>query len=65
MDTLSLVQFNIPKARFQERPPNNDYFLAYLRYGSKQDNFKKELAQDFGGDLKLMIKAYRQRFPFL
>ncbi|MEQ9592412.1 MAG: aminopeptidase [Cyclobacteriaceae bacterium] len=65
MDTLTLKEFKIPTSRFNKNLPNNDYFLAYLRYGSKQDNFKAELHEKFTGNLRLMVKSYEKRFPFL
>jgi predicted aminopeptidase len=65
MDTLTLHQYKIPTQRFKERPPNNDYFLAYRRYQSKQLNFKLELEEKYNGDLREMIRAYTVRFPFL
>lgn len=64
MDTLTLYRFKIPN-RFQERLPNNDYFMNYRRYQSKQSNFKDELLQVYGGDLRKMIASYQQKFPFL
>lgn len=65
MDTLTLHQYKIPTQRFKEKPPNNDYFLAYRRYQSKKANFKNELEEKYNGDLKEMIQAYKTRFPFL
>ncbi|MCB0494006.1 MAG: aminopeptidase [Cyclobacteriaceae bacterium] len=65
MDTLTLHQYKIPTQRFKERPPNNDYFLAYRRYQSKQTNFRLELEEKYNGDLREMIRAYTVRFPFL
>lgn len=65
MDTLTLYKYKIPTQRFKERPPNNDYFLAYRRYQSKQTNFKTELVGKYNGNLREMIKAYTIRFPFL
>lgn len=65
MDTLTLYKYKIPKSRFKERPPNNDYFLAYRRYQSKQTNFKSELEGKYNGNLLEMIRDYKSRFPFL
>lgn len=64
MDTLTLRQFKIPK-RFHEKLPNNDYFLAYRRYQSKQGNFKLELITQYNGNLREMIRDYKSRFPYL
>lgn len=65
MDTLTLYKYKIPTKRFAERLPNNDYFLAYRRYQSKQINFKTELIEKYNGSLQEMIRAYSKRFPFL
>lgn len=65
MDTLTLHKYKIPKSRFEQRLPNNDYFLAYRRYQSKQINFKAELINNYHGDLREMIHDYKARFPFL
>lgn len=65
MDTLTLYRYKIPKKRFEQRLPNNDYFIAYRRYQSKQSNFKIELIKKYNGDLHKMIRDYTIRFPFL
>ena len=65
MDTLTLHQYKIPKTRFSEKLPNNDYFLAYRRYQSKQTNLKSELVSKYNSDLFEMIRDYTIRFPFL
>lgn len=65
MDTLTLHKYKIPTRRFKEQLPNNDYFLNYRRYQSRQTNFKTELEKKYDGDLRKMIEAYRIRFPFL
>lgn len=65
MDTLTLYRYKIPTEKFANRLPNNDYFLAYRRYQSKQGNFKSELEGKYKGDLRVMIRDYKARFPFL
>lgn len=65
MDTLTLRRYKIPRRRFKDRMPNNDYFLAYRRYQSKQSDFKLELSEKYKGSLKKMIADYQLRFPFL
>lgn len=65
MDTLTLFKYKIPKGRFEKRLPNNDYFLAYRRYQSKQIDFKTELIAKYHGNLREMILDYKARFPFL
>jgi predicted aminopeptidase len=64
MDTLTLHRFRIPP-RFKERLPNNDYFMNYKRYQSKQSHFRDELIANYGGDLRKMITDYQEKYPFL
>lgn len=65
MDTLTLYRYKIPRKRFEKKLPNNDYFLAYRRYQSKQARFKEELSRKYNGNLKEMIRDYKLRFPYL
>lgn len=65
MDTLTLYRYKIPRERFRQKPPNNDYFLNYLRYESRQSDFKSELQNQYNGHWREMIRDYRRRFPFL
>lgn len=63
VDTLSL--FRPRKANAKGRLPNNTYFMSYHLYQARQDNFKEELDNDFGGDLKQYIKHLSEKHPFL
>lgn len=63
VDTLSL--FRPRKANAKGRLPNNTYFMSYHLYQARQDNFKEELDNDFGGDLKQYIKHLAEKHPFL
>jgi len=62
-DTLSL--FRPRNVRPYVRLPNNTYFMSYHLYQSKQDNFKKELDNDFGGDIKKYIQHLIEKYPYL
>lgn len=62
-DTLSLFQPRSASKR--TRLPNNTYFMSYHLYQAKQDNFKEELDDAFGGDLKKYIKHLSEKHPFL
>lgn len=63
MDTLGL--FNKPKrtARFVKKLPNNTYFISFLYYQSRQSQFGEVLNQKFRGDIRSMIRHYRERYP--
>jgi len=62
-DTLTLYT---PRGKYSnDRLPNNTYFMSYHLYQGRQDNFKKELDVEFGGDLKGYIKHLISAYPFL
>ncbi|WP_090148927.1 aminopeptidase [Dyadobacter soli] len=45
--------------------PNNAYFISYLTYKSKQDTFRQEYEQKFGGDLKRYLNYLKGKYPSL
>ena len=44
---------------------NNTFFMSYIRYGVYQNLLKEELASKFNGDIKVMLKSYKQKYPSL
>lgn len=66
LDTLSLSgDAPKPSLRFQERLPNNAYFMNFMRYQSKQDIFMEEWKTQFHSDLKAYIEYLSRKYPFL
>ncbi len=66
LDTLSLSGDSPkPSLRFQERLPNNAYFMNFMRYQSKQEIFMKEWKNEFHGDLQAYIEYLSRKYPFL
>ncbi len=66
LDTLSLrANTTKPSARFQEKLPNNAYFMNFIRYQSQQGDLLNEWQQRFGGDLKAYIGYMSEKYPFL
>lgn len=66
LDTLSLSENGSkPSQRYEERLPNNAYFMNFMRYQAKQDLFLEEWKNDFGGDLKAYIAYLSEKYPFL
>ena len=66
LDTLSLSGDSPkPSARFQERLPNNAYFMNFMRYQSKQDTFMEEWRNRFHGNLRAYIEYLTGKYPFL
>jgi hypothetical protein len=62
-DTLALFT---PRGKYANgRLPNNTYFMSYHLYQGRQDNFKKELDDDFGGDIKKYIQYLIKKYPYL
>jgi predicted aminopeptidase len=62
-DTLNL--FTPRQTYSNDRLPNNTYFMSYHLYQGRQDNFKKELDVDFGGDVKKYIQHLVKKYPYL
>jgi len=65
MDTLDLKLNKNPSKRYENRLPNNTYFMAYRHYQSKQNTFEKELNEKFNGDLKAYVKFLSTKYPVL
>ena len=45
--------------------PNNAYFIGYQTYKSRQDIFKKEFLEKFGGDFKKYLAYLKTKYPSL
>jgi predicted aminopeptidase len=68
LDTLSLSSMKAgikPSRRYNDRLPNNAYFMNFRRYQAKQDDFWNEYKNVFGQDLRAYVKALSQKYPFL
>jgi predicted aminopeptidase len=66
LDTLSFSgDYPKPSTRFKDRLPNNAYFINFIRYQAKQDDFWIEYRKDFNEDLKAYISYLGQKYPFL
>jgi hypothetical protein len=62
-DTLSLYR---PRLKADpERLPNNTYFISFHLYQSRQESFKRELENNFKGDLRKYIDYLSKKYPFL
>lgn len=66
LDTLSLNENGTkPSQRYEDRLPNNAYFMNFMRYQAKQDTFQEEWKEKFDGDLKAYIAYLSEKYPFL
>jgi predicted aminopeptidase len=54
-----------PSSRFQKQLPNNAYFMNFLRYQAKQDDFAVEFEKIFHNDLREFIITQTKKHPFL
>lgn len=48
-----------------ETPPNNTYFMSFLRYRSKQEDFENDFIRNHNKNLKEYIVHYKTVYPFL
>lgn len=66
MSTIDTIAFNNPK-RYSELlkyvTPNNAYFLSFVRYRAKLDNFEEELESRFDNDLKAYLQYLKEIYP--
>ena len=65
LDTLSLSDPRPRSKRFAKRLPNNTYFMGFKTYESKHDRMKEEWSTIYHHDLRLLIRSYKDRYPYL
>jgi predicted aminopeptidase len=65
LDTLTLSTNQKPSRRFNDKLPNNAYFMNFRRYQSKQDFFWQVYNNRFHADLKAYIHYLSNKHPFL
>lgn len=64
-DTLNLFQPQNYKWFTENNDYNNAFFMSYIRYRSKQDNFEQEFAGKFNGNLKAYLQHLKKTYPSL
>ena len=65
VESLDTSYIRGPKRAHIRRLPNNTLFMSFLRYQGRQTDLHETLSTEFGGDIRRMIRDYRDRFPFL
>ena len=50
---------------FDNRQPNNTFFMSFLRYNSQSADLEKELNTSFQGDLKKFLEHLKKTYPSL
>lgn len=63
-DTLTFAS-DVYQGYFDERTPQNTFFMSMLRYNSQQQELERQLQTDFGGDLLAYLTYLKKRFPSL
>ncbi|CAN5626658.1 aminopeptidase [soil metagenome] len=65
---IDTIAFNNPgyyQNYFNRRNPNNTFFMSYLRYSSKLDNFEYEYRVKYKSDLKKYLEHLKSVYPSL
>jgi len=65
---LDTVKFHFPGNYgkvFDERLPNNTYFMSFLRYRGYLEELEQQLKTNFGGDLDLFLSHLKEKYPSL
>lgn len=63
-DTLSFKSDRY-KGYFENRTPKNTFFMSMLRYNSQQDLLRRELEEEFNGDLLTYLNYLKEKYPSL
>lgn len=64
LDTLTLNDENYLQ-NIKGFQPNNTFFISFMRYRSKQDDFEKLYATRFNSNLASYIRYLKKKHPFL
>ena len=64
INQLDTIQFyDAEQYTWSKKPlPNNTYFMSFLRYQAKQDQFKKQLKKEFDNDLKAYVQFLSEEY---
>lgn len=59
LDTVNFHHANRYSGLFEQRKPNNAYFLNYIRYDSQKDKMKTDLFQLYGGNILRYLNSFK------
>lgn len=68
VDSIDTIQFYVGRnyqRRFEKSLPNNAYFMSFLRYHSKQDDFERDFHENYNGDVRTYLTYLKQKYPSL
>lgn len=60
-DTLDTVNA-LGRKYWRQNLPNNAYFVSFINYQSKQNEFKKEFEEDFGSNFNAYLAYLKKRY---
>ncbi|PWJ36089.1 aminopeptidase [Sediminitomix flava] len=63
LDTVSFHNPNYRNYFDQEELPNNTFFMGFIRYREKQNEFRKEWEEKFDKDLYKYIAHLKEKYP--
>lgn len=64
-DTLSLNNSAFYDRYFDDLEPNNAYFMSFLRYRARLDEFESEFVNRYNSDLKKYLAHLKEKYPSL
>lgn len=65
IDELDTVSFHDPSTYemlFEKFPPNNAFFISFLSYRERQEEFGIQLSDEFNGEIKAFIDYWKQLY---
>jgi len=65
LDTLSLANKERYVRYYSKNRPNNTLFMSYLRYRGDYESLKNELLSKYHGNIRVMLKDYKVKYPSL
>lgn len=65
LDTLTFLGREPIRWKEENKLPNNTFFMSYLRYRGKMEDFEKELRESFGGNLSAYVTYLKEKYPSL
>ena len=66
IDGLNTLPLAISSERIEylkKNPPNNAFFMSYVRYNGQKVNLEKVFYEQFGGDFHRFFSYYKERYP--
>ncbi len=65
IDTIRFFNRKKYNRRFEKTLPNNAYFMSFLRYHSRQDDFEKDFRENYDSNVKTYLTYLKQKYSSL